>query len=67
LALPKTKGVKMAKKIFCQKCKKEINRNEVYVPQIEGKWNMAKLCKECFIKVLNGQLNGNGEIKGMKK
>ena len=57
----------MAKKIFCQKCKKEIGRNEVYVPQIEGYWNMKKLCKECFEKVLNDQFNGNGKIKGMKK
>jgi hypothetical protein len=55
------------KKIFCSKCKTEINRNEIYVPQIEGKWNMAKLCKDCFMKVLNGRFNGNGEVKGMKK
>jgi len=57
----------MAKKIFCQKCKTEINRNEIYVPQIEGKWNMKKLCKKCFEKVLNDHWNGNGKIKGMKK
>jgi hypothetical protein len=61
------KGVKMAKKIFCQKCKREIKRNEIYVPQIEGKWFMSKLCKDCFEKVLNDHWNGNGKVKGMKK
>jgi NAD-dependent SIR2 family protein deacetylase len=64
---PKIKGEKMPKRIFCQKCKKEINRNEVYVPQTEGKWNMAKLCRECFEKVLNDHWNGNGEVKGSRK
>ena len=57
----------MAKKIFCQRCKKEIGRNEIYVPQTEGKYKMRKLCKDCFFRVLNNQFNGNGEIKGMKK
>jgi len=57
----------MAKKMFCEKCKKEIRKNEIYMPQIEGKWNMAKLCKECFEKVLNDNWNHNGEIKGIKK
>ncbi|MCC7574943.1 hypothetical protein KO361_05100 [Candidatus Woesearchaeota archaeon] len=57
----------MAKIIFCQKCKKEIDRNEIYVPQTEGKYKMRKLCKDCFIKVLNSSFNGNGEVKGSKK
>lgn len=57
----------MAKRIFCQKCKKEIDRNEIYVPQTEGKYKMRKLCKDCFIKVLNSSFNGNGEVKGSKK
>ncbi len=56
----------MPKKIFCQKCKTEIKRNEIYVPQINGKWNMAKLCKKCFESVLNDYWNKNGEVEGIK-
>lgn len=53
--------------MFCEKCKKEIDKNSIYVPQIKGKRDMAKLCKECFEKVLNDHWNHNGEIKGIKK
>ena len=44
-----------------------MNRNEVFVPQTEGKYKYRKLCRECFFRVLNSSFNGNGEIKGMKK
>ena len=56
----------MAKKILCERCKAQISRNEIYVPQIAGKWHMAKLCMDCFQKVLCEQLNGNGSTKGGK-
>ncbi len=34
---------------------------------MSGKWNMCKLCKECFEKVLNDEWNGNGKVEGMKR
>jgi Fe-S cluster biosynthesis and repair protein YggX len=57
----------MSKKIFCQKCKKEINKDEVYIPQTEGKYKFRKLCKDCFFRVLNSNWNENGKIEGSRK
>lgn len=57
----------MPKKIFCQKCKKEINKDEVYIPQTEGKYKFRKLCKDCFFRVLNSNWNENGKIEGSRK
>lgn len=57
----------MPKKIFCEKCGKQIDKNHLYIPGSKGKWRNKKLCRECFENVLNEHWNGNGEVKGKKK
>ena len=59
----------MAKKFYCARCKKMIEKNELYIPSgMEGhKYHMCKLCKDCFEYVLNEAFNGGKNVNGIKK
>lgn len=59
----------MPKKFNCSRCKRIIQRNEVYIPSgmYQSKYNMRKLCKDCFEHVLNKAFNGGKNVNGSKK
>lgn len=50
-------------KYKCEKCFKELNRNQVYIP-IQGRHKYKNLCRDCFEKNLKGIIyNGTKETK----